>query len=61
MTWTVNISGHDDLNGPEKEAYENDVVDKVKALVGEIAAKEGGHVTVANVYTNTTGQVNVLA
>lgn len=59
MTWTININGHDDLTGDEKEAYEQDVVAKAKALVQELAAKEGGHVTSASATTNTTGAVNL--
>lgn len=59
MTWTVNINGHDDLTGSEKEAYEQDVVAKAKAFVQELAAKEGGHVTSAGATTNTTGSVNL--
>lgn len=59
MTWTVNLSGHDDLTGDEKIAYEEAVVEKARALAAEIAGWEGGHVTTATATTNTTGSVNV--
>jgi hypothetical protein len=61
MTWTINVTGHDDLTGDEKAAYEQDVVDKAKALVAELAAKDGGHVSAAQATTNTTGSVNLSA
>ena len=60
MTWTVNLSGHDDLSGDEKETFENGLVEKVKSLAQELRDTEGCNVTSASVTTNTTGSVNVL-
>lgn len=61
MTWSININGHDDLTGDEKVAYEEAVVEKAKALVAELAAAAGGHITTATSNTNSTGSVNLLA
>ena len=61
MTWTVSISGHDDLSGDEKAAYEQAVVDKARALAAELAQGEGARVSSATATTNTTGSVNLLA
>lgn len=61
MTWTININGHDDLTGDAKEAYENEVVEKARALVEELGQKEGGRISSASATTNTTGSVNLLA
>lgn len=61
MTFTVNISGHDDLTGDEKVAYEEGLVEKARALVEELAQTDGGRVTTAQATTNTTGTVNLLA
>jgi len=61
MTYTINITGHDDLAGDEKIAYENAVVEKAKALAAELSAATGGHVSTAMAVTNTTGSVNLLA
>lgn len=64
MTWTINISGTDDLTGDEKIAYETELVETVKTtlapLVAELAAKEGGRLIGAKVYTNTSGEVNLM-
>ena len=59
MTWTVNISGHDDLTGDEKVAYEEAIVEKARALAAELGEAEGGHVTSATATTNTTGSVDL--
>jgi hypothetical protein len=61
MTFTVSINGHDDLSGEEKEQFENGLVDKVRALVSEMAQADGINVTSAQVTTNTTGQIDVNA
>ena len=62
MTWTINISGHDDLTGDEKIAYEEAVVAKARALAVELEEAEGGRsTTTAMATTNTTGSVNLLA
>jgi hypothetical protein len=61
MTWTINITGHDDLTGGEKDAYEAAVVEKARALAAELGKAEGGHVSSAQATTNTTGSVNLLA
>jgi hypothetical protein len=60
MTWTINITGHDDLAGDEKIAYEEELVAKARELV-QFASKEGGRVSSAMCTTNTTGSVNLLA
>lgn len=60
LTFTVNISGHDDLQGDAKAAFENDLVEQVNDLVAEIKSGEGVNVTSAQVTTNTTGTVDVL-
>ena len=60
MTWNVNISGHDDLSGEEKEKLENVIVGEIKALVHSLMAQEGCRLTTATVNTNTTGVVNIL-
>lgn len=59
MTWNINISGHDDLTGDEKVAYEEAVVEKARALVADLAEADGGHVSSATASTNTTGAVNL--
>lgn len=61
MTWTINIGGHDDLTGDEKEAYEQAVVEKARALAQELSSATGGQVSNATATTNTTGSVNLLA
>lgn len=61
MTWTINITGHDDLTGDEKVAYENEVVEAARNLAASLKEKEGGHVSMASCTTNTTGSVNLLA
>lgn len=61
MTWIVNLMGHDDLSGEEKEAFENGLVDKVKNLVDELKGTESCNVISGSVTTNTTGSVNLLA
>lgn len=60
MTFSVQISGHDDLQAELKEAFENGLVAKVKELV-EDAKQEGVTFTTANATTNTTGSVDLLA
>jgi len=60
VTWNINISGHDDLTGDEKVAYEESIVEEARALVAEIAEATGGHVTVESATTNTTGSVSLL-
>lgn len=61
MTWTINISGHDDLSGKEKEALENVIVGEATALFHSLKAQEGNRITTATVTTNTTGMVNLNA
>ena len=61
MTFTVNISGHDDLEAEAKAAFENGLVSMVVGLVQEIKAGAGVTVTAANVTTNTTGEVDANA
>lgn len=59
MTFTVNIQGHDDLQGELKEAFENGLVAKVSELVAD-AQQDGVTFTAANVTTNTTGSLDIL-
>jgi hypothetical protein len=59
MTWIVNLNGHDDLSGDEKEKLENELVQDVRDFVEGLKSKEGLNVTSANVTTNTTGTVDV--
>ncbi len=61
MTWTVNLSGHDDLTGDEKAAFENGLVETFRNLAAELAGTEGCNVTSASAVTNTTGSVNLLS
>lgn len=61
MTWTININGHDDLTGPEKEALENVIVGEATGLFHSLKAQEGNRITSATVTTNTTGTVNLAA
>ncbi len=61
MTWTINMSGHDDLSGDEKVAYEEGLVEKARALADELATATGGRVTSAVAVTNTTGSVDLRA
>lgn len=60
MTWSVSMSGHDDLSGSEKEEFENELVEKVQALTQELQDTEGCKVTSATVTTNTTGAVSAI-
>lgn len=60
MTWTINLTGHDDLAGDQKVAYEEGIVEKVRALAAALGETDGGRVTSATVTTNTTGTVNLL-
>lgn len=60
MTWTISISGHDDLSGEEKEALENIIVGEATGLFSSLKAQEGNRITNAQVTTNTTGTVNLL-
>lgn len=59
MTWTINISGHDDLTGEQKEALENVIVGEATGLFHSLKAQEGNRITTATVTTNTTGTVNL--
>jgi hypothetical protein len=61
MTWTVQLTGHDNLEGGEKASFENGLVEKVQSLVDELKGTEGCNVTSASVSTNTTGGVNLLS
>jgi hypothetical protein len=61
MTWTINISGDDDLTGEEKEALENIIVGEATALFHSLKAQGGNQITTASVSTNTTGSVDLLA
>lgn len=61
MTWTVNLTGHDDLSEDAKKQFEEGLVDSVREFVGELKNEEGVNVTVANVTTNTTGHINILS
>jgi hypothetical protein len=60
MTWNVNLNGHDDLSGEDKEKFEQGLVETIQSLADDLAAKDGVNVTQALVATNTTGQVNLL-
>lgn len=59
MTWTVHLTGHDNLSGEEKEKFENTLVDDVRELVGDLIGVDGCVITTANVYTNTSGNVQL--
>lgn len=59
MTWTVNLSGHDDLSADAKEEFERGLVEDVQNLVAELTNAEGVNVTSAQVTTNTTGTVDL--
>lgn len=61
MTWTININGHDDLTGDEKEALEKIIVGEATGLFHSLKAQDGNNITSASVSTNTTGTVNLLA
>jgi hypothetical protein len=61
MTWTINITGHDDLTGEEKEALERVIVGEATGLFYSLKAQEGNRISTASVMTNTTGAVNLLA
>jgi hypothetical protein len=60
LTWTINITGHDDLSGDEKAQLEQKIVDDAKALVSSFKDQEGNRVSSAMCTTNTTGSVNLL-
>ncbi len=60
MTWSVNLSGHDDLSGEAKAEFENGLVDDLRLFVDDLKAKEGVNVTWATVATNTTDSVDLL-
>ena len=60
MTWTINITGHDNLEGDEKTAYENAVVEAARNLAQNLKSAEGGVVSSATCTTNTTGSVNLF-
>jgi len=60
MTWNVNINGHDNLTGEEKEQFEKGLVDEMKALVDRLKTTEGVVVSSGMTTTNTTGSVNLL-
>lgn len=59
MTWTINIQGHDDLTGEEKEALEQVIVGEATGLFHSLKAQNGNQITTATVSTNTTGTVNL--
>jgi hypothetical protein len=59
MTFSVQIQGHDDLQGELKEAFENGLVAKVSELIAD-AQQDGVTFTAANVTTNTTGSLDIL-
>lgn len=61
MTWTISMTGHDDLTGEEKEALEKVIVGEATGLFHSLKAQEGNRVSAATVTTNTTGSVNLLA
>lgn len=61
MTFTINITGHDDLEAEAKAAFENGLVSMVRGLVADIKSGAGVTVTAANVSTNTTGSVDAAA
>jgi hypothetical protein len=58
MTYTININGHDDLSGDEKEEFEKGVVEKARALVRDL--RSASNVSSATATTNTTGSQNLL-
>lgn len=60
MTWSINLSGHDDLTDEEKEDLEKMIVDEAKDFAGSLVGLEGNKVTSAVAVTNTTGSVNLL-
>lgn len=60
MTWTVNLSGHDDLSGEEKIEFEEGLVEKIKVLAQNLKETEGCKVTSGYVSTNTTGTVDLM-
>lgn len=60
MTWLISISGHDELTGEEKIAFENEVVAKARGLATNLRDMQGGRIAVATCTTNTTGPVNLL-
>lgn len=60
MTWSININGHDDLTGEEKEALERVIVGEATRLVHSLKVQEGNQVSSAMAVTNTTGSVNLL-
>lgn len=59
MTWNINLMGHDDLSGEEKEALENVIVGEATALYHSLEAQNGIKISSAQVVTNTTGTVNL--
>jgi len=61
MTWTINLTGHDDLTDEAKVGYEETVVLMTKTLLQNLKELEGGRITTATVSTNTTGSVDLLA
>lgn len=60
MTWTINLSGHDDLSGDEKAALEQVIVGEATGLYHTLKAQKGIKISTATVNTNTTGATNLL-
>ena len=61
MTWSINLQGHDELTGDQKESFEKELVEKARGLFDELSTAEGNRITSAMVVTNTTGGVNLLS
>ncbi len=60
MTWTISMTGHDDLSGDEKVKFEEGLVEKARALAQELSSTDGCNVTTAYAATNTTGQKSLV-
>jgi len=61
MTFTIHVDGHDDLEAEAKAAFENGLVSMVTELIADIKGGAGVTISRADVTTNTTGPVDVLA
>jgi len=61
VTWTINIYGHDNASGDEKERIENELAARAKAFVNGLGdlIDEGLVYTGGSVTTNTTGPVSL--
>lgn len=55
MTYVISISGSESLQGDEKTAFEQDVIDKSRAFVGSLTG-----IISATVSTNTQGSTNLV-